>query len=68
MDMGLAKGFPVTEHVVVKFRADAFNVFNHPDFSNPCVDITNSSGCQFGTITSTANSARVLQGSLRVEF
>jgi hypothetical protein len=68
MDMGLAKGFPVTEQVIVKFRADAFNVFNHPDFNAPCTDITNSGGCQFGTITGTANGARVLQGSLRVEF
>jgi hypothetical protein len=68
MDMGLAKGFPITEQVIVKFRADAFNVFNHPSFNNPCVDITNSGGCLFGTITGTASGARVLQGSLRVEF
>jgi hypothetical protein len=75
MDMGLAKAFPLWESVALKFRADAFNVFNHPDFSNPCTDITNVS-CNFGTIQSTSgtgilnsySTARVLQLSLRLEF
>ena len=76
MDMGIGKAFPLrTERVVLKFRADAFNVFNHPNFSAPCTDITQSS-CLFGNIGSTvgtginnfASAARVLQGSLRLEF
>lgn len=76
MDAGLAKGFPLgTERIALKFRADAFNVFNHPNFSNPCMDITNVS-CLFGTISSTVGttirnsgpSARVLQLALRLEF
>jgi hypothetical protein len=75
MDMGLGKAFPISERVRINFRADAFNVFNHPNFSEPCTDITNVS-CLFGTISSTvgtginngASSARVLQGALRVEF
>ncbi len=67
MDMGLGKNFPIMEQVVVKFRADAFNAFNHPNFNAPCTDVTNVS-CLFGTISSTANGARVLQGSLRIEF
>ena len=53
MDMGLAKTFPLwSERVVLKFRADAFNVLNHPNFSTPCTDITNVS-CLFGNISST---------------
>lgn len=76
MDMGLAKHFPIyAERVGLNFRADAFNVFNHPDFSTPCTDITNVS-CLFGTISSTSgtgirnaySTARVLQLSLRLEF
>jgi carboxypeptidase family protein len=76
MDMGLGKAFPLgTERVALKFRADAFNVFNHPNFSTPCVDITNAT-CLFGTISSTVGtsirnagpSARVLQLALRLEF
>jgi hypothetical protein len=74
MDMGLGKTFPITVlRVKLIFRADAFNVFNHPNFSTPSSDITDSS-TQFGIISSTVtaafsgNSARVLQGALRLEF
>ena len=76
MDMGLGKAFPLsTERIALKFRADAFNVFNHPNFSSPCTDITQVS-CVWGTIGSTvgtginnnADAARVLQVSLRLEF
>jgi hypothetical protein len=35
-DMGLGKTFPITaERVNLRFRADAFNVFNHPNFALP---------------------------------
>lgn len=35
-DLGLGKTFPITaEKVNLKFRADAFNVLNHPNFQNP---------------------------------
>jgi len=68
LDMGLAKAFPLyAERVALKFRADAFNVLNHPDFNTPCTDITQVS-CLFGKITGTANGARVLQLALRLEF
>ncbi|HET9306061.1 MAG TPA: carboxypeptidase-like regulatory domain-containing protein [Candidatus Sulfotelmatobacter sp.] len=76
MDMGLGKAFPLSsERFAVKFRADAFNVFNHPNFEAPCMDITNVS-CNFGVISSTVGTsirnagpaARVLQLALRLEF
>ncbi len=76
MDMGLGKVFPLgTDRVRLTFRTDAFNVFNHPNFSTPSADITDSS-VQFGVISSTVGTGinngfeaqRVLQGSLRVEF
>jgi hypothetical protein len=75
MDMGLGKTFPFTDRVGLKFRADAFNAFNHPNFSTPCTDITNVS-CLFGEISSTQGtqinngfeSYRVLQLALRLEF
>jgi hypothetical protein len=72
MDVGLGKTFPIyADRVNLKFRCDAFNVFNHPSFSTPGstgTDITEAAGIPFGTISSTASSPRVLQGALRLEF
>jgi len=70
LDLGVAKVFPLyKETAKLKFRCDAFNVLNHPNFAIPISthnDITESSG-YFGLVTKT-NTARVLQGSLRLEF
>jgi hypothetical protein len=72
-NLGLAKSFPITsERVRLRFRADAYNVFNHASFSNPLAGpstttATFSSGT-FGQITSTSTTARVLQLAARLEF
>jgi hypothetical protein len=78
IDLGLGKTFPIWEgKLKLKFRCDAFNAFNHPNFSAPSGggdDITLAEGIPFGTITSTVTSPgsdvaqRVLQGALRLEF
>lgn len=72
LDMGLSKRFPVTERVNMIFRADAFNVLNHPSFGLPGggaagsgADVTSG---VFGQITGTASTARVMQWALRLEF
>ena len=82
LDMGLAKIFPVVpeRHINLIFRADAFNLLNHPNFSNPSAappsttfDIVNNAN-PFGQITSTISPSgqigdiRVAQFSLRLEF
>jgi len=38
-DFGITKAFTVWDHVVTKFRMDAFNVFNHINPGNPGSDI-----------------------------
>jgi len=83
MDLGLAKNFPIiTERIVLKFRADAFNALNHPNFAIPSENVFNGydqedyeQGANFGQISFTSdptnnlnNGARVLQLSLRLEF
>lgn len=35
VDLSLARKFGITERVNLEFRADAFNVANHPNFANP---------------------------------
>jgi hypothetical protein len=73
LDLGLGKTFPIIgDRVNLKFRCDAFNSLNHPSFSTPSNDITESSQ-RFGVISSTVTSAtstgaRVLQLALRLEF
>jgi hypothetical protein len=81
-DLGLAKTFPVyKDSVNLKFRADAFNVFNHPNFGLPSENTFNGLDQQdtvsntFGQISNTVepagnlnNGARVLQLALRLEF
>jgi hypothetical protein len=78
LDLGLGKTFPIYEDKFnLKFRCDAFNAFNHPNFNPPsggAADITQAEGVPFGAISSTSVppdsdiDARVLQGSLRLEF
>lgn len=48
-DFSGMKNFPLTEKVKVQFRADLFNILNHPNFGNPgdmgiCTGITLASG------------------------
>jgi hypothetical protein len=78
-DLSILKNIPITERVSFGIGANAYNVFNHPNFANPVSDI--SSG-QFGTIQSTvvpptspygsfvgsAVSGRLLQLHARVTF
>ncbi|MBW4028827.1 MAG: carboxypeptidase regulatory-like domain-containing protein [Acidobacteria bacterium] len=80
-DAGLAKAFPIHDTLNLQFRADAFNVLNHPNFGLPQSNSYNGYDQQdvtsttFGQISSTVepagnlnNGARVLQLSLRLDF
>jgi hypothetical protein len=68
LDAGLAKTFPIIlDKVALKFRADAYNVLNHPSFGTGALNIV-SNAAAFGKVTGTASSARVAQFSLRLEF
>jgi hypothetical protein len=69
VDLALNKHLSIRERYVVEFRAEAFNVFNHPSFALPAggtADISNTA--TFGNITTTASTARVMQFALRVDF
>jgi Carboxypeptidase regulatory-like domain len=66
-DATVMKDIHFTERRYLEVRVDAFNLFNHPWFSQPNTDIQSA---QVGVITSTATStnSRELQGSLKIYF
>jgi hypothetical protein len=66
VNFALQKNFPITERVNTSFRAEAFNVFNTPQFSNPDGNLNDQNyglidGLQF-------NSVRQIQFALRFTF
>jgi hypothetical protein len=51
----------------VQFRAEFFNFFNHPQFSNP-TNLAVSTPGTFGQITTTSVGPRVIQFALKYNF
>jgi hypothetical protein len=39
IDLSVGRKFPISERVNLLFRADAFNIFNHPNFTNPIANV-----------------------------
>jgi hypothetical protein len=77
-DTSLAKQFLIKERFQLRFEADAFNIFNHPDFDAPNNDVSffpNFVGPpqippagSLGVIQHTVGSPRFLQLSLHLAF
>jgi hypothetical protein len=73
LDLGLMKEFHFSERRFIRFQAICSNVFNHPNFGYPAVNI--SSPGTVGVITSThinylkgSSDARVVNFALRLQF
>jgi hypothetical protein len=64
VDLSLFKNFTVTESSRIQFRAEAFNLFNHPNFMLPQNDLASPA---FGQILQAA-SPRLLQLALKFIF
>jgi hypothetical protein len=64
-DLSLFKTFSFAEKLRFTFRAEAFNAFNHPSFSNPA---SNIEAATFGNITGTSVGARVMQFGGKLSF
>jgi len=78
-DLSLAKEFAIRERFHLRFEADAFNIFNHPDFDAPYDEFeffpgfeppptTSPANSTAGYITDTIGSPRFLQLSLHLNF
>jgi hypothetical protein len=77
-DTSLAKQFVFKERYQLRFEADAFNIFNHPDFDTPNNDVTFFPDYvgppsippegSLGVIQHTIGSPRFLQLSLHLAF
>jgi hypothetical protein len=83
VDLALIKNTKITERVNVQFRADAFDLFNHPNFGNPGgangfvvlpATLNPTTLATFTSITSTrfptadSGSSRQLQLALKLQF
>jgi hypothetical protein len=62
VDTSLFKNFPIRESMKVRFTADFFNVFNHPNDQNP----NTATGLQ--DLSTQPNDPRIIQFSLRFEW
>ena len=65
-NMGLYKKFAITEKTGLQFRAQAFNLFNHPNWSGANYNPTNLS--TFGKVTGKTGDVRNMQFSLKLYF
>jgi hypothetical protein len=56
-DVALQRQFHLTEKLVLRFRSEFFNIFNHPNFGNPNNNLTSSLfGHSTGTLASSLGS------------
>ncbi len=76
IDMGVGKKMTLTERVGLQFRAEFFNIFNHPQYGLPNATVLVNG---FGSVTSTVNTTtpaspvgtgtpREIQFALRIAF
>lgn len=72
LDAAAHKAFRISERHAVQFRAEAFNLANHPNFQLPSsLNLFSSNGSRVGSagrITETTTSSRQLQLALRWSF
>jgi hypothetical protein len=63
-DAQLSRTFPIHESINTVLRLEAFNLLNHPNFSNPGASTVSGT---YGQITG-ASAARIFQASAKVNF
>jgi hypothetical protein len=64
-DFAVFKRTTIYENMNLEFRAELFNLFNHPQFGPPNGTVTSST---FGQVTNTVNLPRLVQFGLKLNF
>jgi hypothetical protein len=67
VDFTLGKAFKLGEGQNLRFRADFFNLFNHPSFASPSAAVVSAAGGS-APITSVVGTPRLIQFSLKYSF
>ena len=65
LDVSLMKSNAIGESVSIQWRADVFNLFNHPNLGNPNAILGSP---QFGTIAATASPERQIQFGFKLRM
>ena len=71
LDLALSKATMIREGIQLQFRAEVFNIMNHPNFGQPVQQVTSST---FGQILATRatrgdlSSSRQIQLALKLIF
>jgi hypothetical protein len=65
LDLSVFRVFPIGESRDLQFRAEAFNVFNHPTWGNPDSNLNDSN---FGQVGGTRSTERQLQLGMKLKF
>ncbi|MBZ5600917.1 MAG: TonB-dependent receptor [Acidobacteriia bacterium] len=67
MDLAVSRAFPFhREGMAINFRAEAFNLTNHPNFGQPGSNL--ASAATFGVISTTVSNPRILQLALKFMY
>ena len=66
-DAQISRIFPIHDSLALDLRLEAFNVLNHPNFSNPSASNPSTSNSTFGQISG-SSAARIFQGAVKLTF
>lgn len=65
VNLDLIRSFPISEAAAIEFRAESFNVFNHPNYGRPSP--YSAFGAFLGKVSSTGDPRR-FQFAIRFDF
>jgi hypothetical protein len=65
INAAMTREWALRGNTALLFRAESLNLFNHPQFASPRIDLTSPN---FGQITNTLNDGRAFRFTLELKF